>query len=139
VSWPGIATCLLRRVIVGDALRWTKLDERAWAHIREFLPPVRVLRTMPAAYDSTQQMVALLAVGEDTEIGNLSSEMWNALESPNFEGAADKFVAAAWQQPDGGDPVSGAAGGRYGRYLVLRRDHLRPLRSSRLCTGNGAA
>jgi hypothetical protein len=102
-----------------DALRWNKLDEQAWMRIREFLPPVSVLRTMAAAYDSTHQMVALLGMDEDTENGSLPEEIWNAFRSKNFQVAAEKFVTAAWQTNENGDASSGSDG-RYGRYLIER-------------------
>jgi hypothetical protein len=103
-----------------DALRWNIIDKQAWTRIKEFLPPVPVLRTMAAAYDSTQQMDALLGVDEDTENGSLPDDIWSAFRSKNFPAAAEKFVTAAWQQVENDDPVSESDGGRYGRYLIER-------------------
>jgi hypothetical protein len=109
------------RALAEDALRWKPLDADVWDLIDDILPPAAVLRTMAAAYDSTQ-MVALLGNADDSgDSGTLQGEIWDDFRSKSFESAARRFMEAAWQQETASAALAKSPHGeRYPRYLMER-------------------
>ena len=118
------------RALAEDALRWTQFPADADAGasagravLREILPPPPVLRTMASAYDSTQQMLALLRgnQNETADTESVNNEIWNDFRAKNFDGAAQRFLAATWQPASlSSAPDRSLHGQRYPRYQMER-------------------
>jgi hypothetical protein len=109
------------RALAEDALRWKPVDEDVWNLINDILPPAAVLRTMTAAYDSTQMTALLGNANENSDFGTLQGGVWEDFRSKDFNAAAARFLQAAWQQEPGTLQQEKAQhGDRYPRYKIER-------------------
>ena len=108
------------RALAEDALRWNTIDNDAWAILKDLLPPPAVLRTMAAAYDSTD-MIQLLGNADTEDPGAMPGEIWDLFKQKQFDAAADRFLQAAWRrQVVSDDPATIELGDRFPSFLVER-------------------
>jgi hypothetical protein len=108
------------RALAEDALRWNAIDDDAWAVLKDLLPPPGVLRTMAAAYDSTD-MIQLLGNADTEDPGAMPGEIWNLFKQNKFNDAADRFLQAAWRREVmSDDPSTIELGERFPSFLVER-------------------
>ena len=105
------------RALAEDALRWKPLT--SGDETKDLLPPSTVLRTMAAAYDSKNGTQDLGATDENDDL--VQGDIFNDLASKNFNGAARRFLDAAWPAvPSKSDEITQALGDRFPRYLIER-------------------
>lgn len=109
------------RALAEDALRWKPLEAEVWSVINDILPPPPVLRTMAAAYDSSQMAALLGNADEEIDPGMIQSVIWDDFRAKDFGAAAHRFLEAAWQQEaESTARARSRHGERYPRYLIER-------------------
>jgi hypothetical protein len=109
------------RALAEDALRWKPLDDDVTTLVGAILPPAAVLRTMAAAYDSTQMTQLLGNVVQNGDPDSVQGEIWEHFARHNFESATRLFLDAAWrQEPRTAEAEKIQHGERYPRYQIER-------------------
>jgi hypothetical protein len=109
------------RALAEDALRWKPLDANVRPLIHDILPPPAVLRTMAAAYDSTQMAALLGNADENADPALIQGEIWDDFRAKNFDRAVERFLNAAWQQETASTEVAKSQyGERFPRYVMER-------------------
>ncbi len=106
------------RALAEDALRWKPIDPDDRVIVESYLPPAAVLRTMVAAYESTEMTDLLGQGGEYREMETLQGGLWEDFRNKNFNAAAERFLKTAWKLDSA--HTTSAHGQRYPRYLVER-------------------
>jgi hypothetical protein len=98
------------------------MDPGAFEGLSELLPPPTVLRTMAYAYDVPAALTALLG-GDEPDVPDdktpLASFFRRSFRDKNPEAAIDRFLQAAWMQPQDAR-TSGGGSDRFKRYQIER-------------------
>jgi len=105
------------RTLAEDALRWRRLDPAVQPLIQRFLPPVAVLRSLAAAYDSEGMSKLLGTDIAEPQNGDSSEEIWSYFKRGELAEAARRFLDAAWSLDSGETRSESPLGARYSRYL----------------------